>query len=203
MRPKGAKGEDLQPPNHKWDHLSLILAIIPEDPKMAKTPSKNPKRPKEPKPPNLPAMTMDPSIPPMASGSHQRPPASFFLSYGPRIAGTRNGAYMELYTSMHHFPSEIQWQKFQDSIPAFQVLSPVHQSILKGRLILLKLAMNGRIHKVIPGPQLPGFRVVGISLQDSSRGYLKRLLSIKKDPRHKEIPGQFNCSIQDVFRKHV
>ncbi|MBW0573045.1 hypothetical protein O181_112760 [Austropuccinia psidii MF-1] len=56
---------------------------------------------------------------PMAPGSHQRPPdlLNFPLTlrgilpflHAPCTQGCRSGAYMVLYTIMHHFCSEIQW----------------------------------------------------------------------------------------------
>ncbi|MBW0580218.1 hypothetical protein O181_119933, partial [Austropuccinia psidii MF-1] len=39
MRPKGAKGADHQPPNHKWAHLSHFLPQISTNPKWPKTTS--------------------------------------------------------------------------------------------------------------------------------------------------------------------
>ncbi|MBW0509865.1 hypothetical protein O181_049580 [Austropuccinia psidii MF-1] len=57
----------------------------------------------------------------MAPGNHQRPPDQLssilpltlrgilpFL-HAPHTQGCRSGAYMVLYTIMHHFSSEIQW----------------------------------------------------------------------------------------------
>ncbi|MBW0522607.1 hypothetical protein O181_062322 [Austropuccinia psidii MF-1] len=59
MRPKGAKGEVDQPPNHKWAHLSQFWAPNPSNPELAKT-TLGPKMAK---------------IQSMDSGNHQRPPA--------------------------------------------------------------------------------------------------------------------------------
>ncbi|MBW0473745.1 hypothetical protein O181_013460 [Austropuccinia psidii MF-1] len=106
-----AKGEDLKPTNHKWAHLSPILAIIPEDPKWPK----NPKTSKLPKGPSTIKLAMNDHGPLNSTHSLWKPPeetisvpASYSLSYGPHTAGTRNGEFMGIYIIMHHFSSEIQ-----------------------------------------------------------------------------------------------
>ncbi|MBW0529799.1 hypothetical protein O181_069514 [Austropuccinia psidii MF-1] len=83
----------------------------------------------------------------MASGNHQRPPdqisSSFPLTlrgilpllHAPRTQGCRSGAYMVLYTIMHHFCSEFQWWRFQDPIPSFQIKVPKSNSHFEGGLL--------------------------------------------------------------------
>ncbi|MBW0571020.1 hypothetical protein O181_110735 [Austropuccinia psidii MF-1] len=117
MSPKGAKGgSPLAPkarwvPNHNWAHRSQSWPQIPSNPKMAIRPSG-------------PIFGQEPPwtiFQPMASGNHQMPPDQLFSSFpltlraippflhAPRTQGCRSGAYMVLYTIMHHFCSEIQW----------------------------------------------------------------------------------------------
>ncbi|MBW0482615.1 hypothetical protein O181_022330 [Austropuccinia psidii MF-1] len=80
----------------------------------------------------------------MDPGSHQRPPAQLssilpftlrgilpFL-HAPYTQGCRSGAYMVLYTIMHHFCSEIQWRHFKDPIPSFQIKVPKSNAHFKG-----------------------------------------------------------------------
>ncbi|MBW0523666.1 hypothetical protein O181_063381 [Austropuccinia psidii MF-1] len=100
---KRCKGGRPAAPNSRWAHLSLILAIIPED--------QNGQKPQEPKTLKL---AINDHVPQYSThGLWQTPEAtslvqeSFSLSYGPHTAGTRNGAYMVLYTNMDHFSSEI------------------------------------------------------------------------------------------------
>ncbi|MBW0494480.1 hypothetical protein O181_034195 [Austropuccinia psidii MF-1] len=111
MSPKGAKGADLKPPNNKWAHLSLLLAIIPEDPKWPK----NPKISKLPKGPRTIKLAINSHGRLHSTHSLWKPPEAtisvperYSLSYGPHTAGTRNGEFMGIYTIMHHFSSEIQ-----------------------------------------------------------------------------------------------
>ncbi|MBW0498170.1 hypothetical protein O181_037885 [Austropuccinia psidii MF-1] len=52
-----------------------------------------------------------------------------------RTQGCRHGAYMVLYTIIHHFCSAIQWQRFQDTIPPFQIKVPNPNAHLEGGLI--------------------------------------------------------------------
>ncbi|MBW0563147.1 hypothetical protein O181_102862 [Austropuccinia psidii MF-1] len=44
--------------------------------------------------------------------------------HAPRTQGCRSGAYMVLYTIMHHFFSAIQCLRFQDPISPFQIKMP-------------------------------------------------------------------------------
>ncbi|MBW0494984.1 hypothetical protein O181_034699 [Austropuccinia psidii MF-1] len=80
----------------------------------------------------------------MASAKHQRPPdqlrSSFPLTlrgilpflHAPCTQGFRSGAYMVLYTIMHHFCTAIQWWRFQDPMPSLKINFPKSNSHLEG-----------------------------------------------------------------------
>ncbi|MBW0592205.1 hypothetical protein O181_131920 [Austropuccinia psidii MF-1] len=106
-------------------------------------------------------MTIDCKNQVMDSGNHQRPPVTFKKSFpsqsgknltqlnGTQSVGTRTGAYMVLYTIMHHFSSEILWLWLQDSMMSFQIKSPNPLPHFKGIPQSFSLAIHGGYQKTI------------------------------------------------------
>ncbi|MBW0559357.1 hypothetical protein O181_099072 [Austropuccinia psidii MF-1] len=111
MRPKGAKGGSPLAPKAKWAHLSPFLTMDTNPPILAK----NPEDPISDQGPPVAHFQPWPLGTPRGhqlSSNPLFPPAQgegFQFLHAPHTQQCRSGAYMVLYTIMHHFFSGIQW----------------------------------------------------------------------------------------------
>ncbi|MBW0470910.1 hypothetical protein O181_010625 [Austropuccinia psidii MF-1] len=121
---------------------------------------------------------------------------------GPKPVGASSGAYMVLYTIMHHFSSSIQCLWFQDSIMSFQITPPSQSLTSKEGFSPSVLQSMVATRRPFEDPNSLAFQVVAISSQDSSRVNFKRLLIIRtvfKASSTSALLRQLDWPIQAVF----
>ncbi|MBW0514649.1 hypothetical protein O181_054364 [Austropuccinia psidii MF-1] len=152
----------------------------------------------------------------MASGKRQRPSdelSSIFpltlrgilsLLHAPCTQGCRSGTYMVLYTIMHHFCSAIQWSRFQDPIPPFQIKVLSSNTHFEGGLLnssVWKSDDHSRIPK--PGPAGVGLAIHSELFQGTIlRGY-EFFPSVFKASSISILLGQLNWSIEASINQPV
>ncbi|MBW0572516.1 hypothetical protein O181_112231 [Austropuccinia psidii MF-1] len=128
----------------------------------------------------------------MAPGTHQRPQdhlSSIFtltlrgilqFLHAPHTQGCRSGAYMVLYTIMHHFFSAIQWCHFQDPIPSFQIKVSKSNAHFEGGFLSSSVWQSmAAIRRPFKDPNHVALQELGWKfIQDYSKGHSQRLYII-------------------------
>ncbi|MBW0460823.1 hypothetical protein O181_000538 [Austropuccinia psidii MF-1] len=177
-------------PNHKWAHLSPILA---PNPKVAKR-------------------TSGPQIDhnqPMASGNHQRPPAQFQKGF-PSIKGNNFPSFMDPVPKdpgMVHiwyniplcaiFSQKSNSDAFRTQICHFNSSPQIHHPFQRKTFQSFSLAIPDSYKKTIQGPQPPGSTGVGLLFHSRiiqsviSRGYQ----SFNQMSRHQALQYSLDNSI--------